>query len=129
MKQLTPILLAVSLSAQASEADLLAKVIYQEAGGESVRAAALTACSAVNRARKAKGGVSALIKRGQVKAKPVPTELKPYFTALARTALTTKTNVCKGADSWNRGRKPRWSGKVRGYAGKQVFYAMLNSKK
>lgn len=108
----------------ASEAETLAKVIYQESGGESVRAAALTACSAVNRARKTKGGLTTLVKRGTVKAKSVPKELKPYFVSLARTALTTNSNICKGADSWNRGRKPRWAGRVKGYAGKQVYYAM-----
>jgi hypothetical protein len=126
------VLVAMSIpESRAGEADVLARVVYQEAGGESVRAAALTACSAVNRAKKTRGGVAGLVRKGVVKAKVVPLALRPYFLAIARTALSArgKGGVCRGADSWNRGRKPRWAGKVKGYAGRQVYYAMNEVEK
>jgi hypothetical protein len=118
------VIAALSATAQANELSCLSRIIYREAGGKSVEAVAITARATINRAKKQHTTACGLIRRGAVKAKPVPTALSPYFKAIARAALYSKHDIAKGADSWNTGRKPRYKGAIKRQAGGQVYYAM-----
>lgn len=115
---------ALSVTAQANELSCLSRIIFREAGGKSVEAVAITARAAINRSKKQHTTACGLIRKGAVKAKPVPTALSPYFKAIARAALYSKHDIAKGADSWNIGHKPRYKGAVKRQAGGQVYYAM-----
>jgi hypothetical protein len=114
----------LSPAAQANDLSCLTRIIYREAGGKSVEAVAITARAAINRAQKQRTTACGLIRKGTVKAKPVPISLAPYFKAIARAALYSKHDIAKGADSWNTGRKPRYKGAIKRQAGGQVYYAM-----
>jgi hypothetical protein len=120
------VIAALSPTVQANDLSCLSRIIYREAGGKSVEAVAITARATINRSKKQHTTACGLIRKGTVKAKPVPTALLPYFKAIARAALYSKQDIAKGADSWNTGHKPRYKGAVKRQAGGQVYYAMRN---
>lgn len=129
MNKLSPIILTIlsitSLcsTAHATELDCLTRIIHAESRGEPVEAVAITAQAAINRADD--GKFCALIKSGIVNAsKLVPTEVKPYFTAIAKAAISAKTDISKGANAWNTGTRPRQPGEITRISGKQVFYVL-----
>jgi hypothetical protein len=118
-------LLMLASSALAGEAEDLAKLTFQEAGGESVRSAALTACAAVNRARHEHTTIRGLVRKGIAKWKPVPRALQPYFISIAKTAISARNGgICNGANAWNHGRRPYSNGIVKHYSGKQTYYTL-----
>jgi len=120
------VIAALSATAQANELNCLSRIIYREAGGKSVEAVAITAHATINRSKKQHTTSCGLIRKGFVKAKPVPTALSPYFRAIARAALYSKHDIAKGANSWNTGRKPQYKGVIKRQVGGQVYYTMRN---
>jgi hypothetical protein len=111
---------------QASELDCLSRIVYREAGGNSIEAAAITAHATINRGKRQRTTSCGLIRKGVVKAKLIPASLRPYFHAVAKAAMKTRVDISHGADSWNRGRRPRYKGAVKRYAGGQVYYTLAN---
>ena len=110
----------------ASSTECLMMIIHSESRGESLESLAITARSAVNRA--GSKSICALINKKEVHAsRSIPAELRPYFKAIAATALNEKSDIAHGADSWNTGNKPAYQGKIRRKAGKQIFYTMAKA--
>lgn len=110
---------ALSLStAQASQTECLSRIIYAESRGEPLECAAITAKAAINRNK----DVCSLIKSGVVKAKPIPRQLQPYFSALSIAAYNTRQDIAMGADSWNTGNKPAYRGDVKRICKGHVYY-------
>lgn len=119
MKSLA-ILLLLPTAALANNLECLTRVIYRESLGAHVEAVAINAKATINRATN--GNVCLLINQGIVKAAAVPINVKPYFTAIAKTAMETKHDISDGADAWNTGKRPRQPGSIKRVAGGQVFY-------
>jgi hypothetical protein len=122
---LTTLLLAIAPAHAADNLDCLTRVIHKESRGEPLEYLAVTARSAVNRARD--GNICKLITKGVVQASSrVPDVVKPYFVAIAKTAMTEKTDIANGANSWNTGRKPAYRGKIKRASHSSVYYTMEN---
>ncbi len=112
----------------ASSTECLMMIIHSESRGESLEALAITARSAVNRAGSKSKSICSLINKKEVQAsRSIPAELRPYFKAIATTALNEKSDIAHGADSWNTGNKPAYHGTIRRKAGKQIFYTMAKA--
>lgn len=119
---ITALLLAPT-QAHADNLDCLTRLIHKESRGEPLEYLAVTARSAVNRA--SDGNICKLISKGVAKASShVPDAVKPYFVAIAKTAMTEKSDIANGANSWNTGRKPAFRGKIKRASHSSVYYQM-----
>lgn len=108
--------LALTSTATADQSDCLAKIMYAEARGEPFEGVIAVGTAAVNRGNPCE---ITGVKRKQ----PVKTLLE-YYKSLARQILASKTDIVKGADSWNRGIKPAYKGEITRHIGEHTFYIL-----
>lgn len=123
---LTLALITATTTTQAADRQhgCLRRIAYTESGGESLRDFAINVKAVINLAKAEKKSYCGLIASGRVKANRSPkAELKPYIDAVIATAIRTKADISGGANSWNRGSRPAYRGKVKRQTRKQVFYA------
>jgi hypothetical protein len=121
MKLLLVMLLVTSQFASASEVDCLSKVIYAEARGEPLEGMVAVGKAAMNRAKRQKISICNIA----AKKAHVPAKVVIYYTAIARTILNHNSqDLSGGADSWNTGKKPAFSGFFKVKIGNHVLYRM-----
>ena len=116
MKTLTLLFLLLSTTTQADETHCLARIMYAEARGESIEGAIAVGQAAVNRGSPCK--ITGVKRKEPIKS------LLEYYQALAKQIINSKTDIVKGADSWNRGTKPAYRGNVTRQVGEHVFYIL-----
>lgn len=116
MKILTLLFLLTSSATRADETHCLARIMYSEARGESLEGVTAVGEAVINR------GNPCTVK-GVTRKEPPKTMLE-YYKALARQILNGKTDIVRGADSWNRGTKPAYRGNVTRQVGDHVFYIL-----
>ena len=116
---LLALLLLPSVSIGA-ESDCLASIMYAEAQGESVEGVVAVGQSAINRSKITH---HSLCRLPGVSTQLIPERLKSGYTALAKSALASKSVVGK-ADSWERALIPHRAGAITRRIGKHTFYVM-----
>jgi hypothetical protein len=119
------ILLALTTPAHATDKqrECFRRIAFTEAGGESLHDFAVNVKAIQNLAKAEGKTYCGLIRARVVKANRRPPEaVRPYVDAVIAAALRTKADISNGANSWNRGKKPAYRGRVKRQTKRQVFY-------
>lgn len=98
----------------------LSRIMYSEARGEPKLGQLAIAHASINRAIKTTGNTCTI--KGVTRLS-VPKDDRPYFNEIAEFALFHTSNVAQ-ADSWNRGKRSAYKGKVVRIIGDHLFYIM-----
>lgn len=114
----------VSAPVLADSTHCLARILYQEARGESIEGVMVLAETAVQLAINLKMTLCTLERSSQVQSRPVPKALQAAFRSMARIARSRPRTLSKGSDHWNTGRKPHMRGKIQRIIGNHVFYTL-----
>jgi hypothetical protein len=102
------------------EIQCLSSVIFAEARGEPKTGQLAVAHASINRSKRSDRSICKI--KG-VTRKPPTLKLQPYFKQIAKTAMSTHSNVGK-ADSWNTGKKPHSRGDKVKVIARHVYYVM-----
>lgn len=108
----------------ANSTHCLARIMYQEARGESVEGVMVLAETAVQLAINLKMTLCKLEGSPQVQSRAVPKDLQRTYRAMAQIARSRPRTLSRGSDHWNTGRKPHMKGEVKRIIGNHVFYQL-----
>jgi len=109
---------AESRSNVLKQRECISHIVYSESRGEPRSGQLAIAHASINRAIKTTGNTCTI--KGVTRLS-VPKNDRPYYNDLAEFALFHKSNVAQ-ADSWNRGKRSAYKGKVIKVIGEHVFY-------
>lgn len=117
MKKIIIIMMLIMPSlAKASPTSCLAQIMWSEAQGESLSGVASVGSAAINRAKRSKKNLCNL---AGVTYKRIPSTIRPYFEAMAKSSIANKS-IVGDADSWERSKRP--NGKITARVGRHTFY-------